>query len=669
MSGILRFSTIVAAVALLVAAAVMVVIVGMDRGSSGGDVAHASDPGAGDEVVAVEAAAGLTTKAIDLPAVQAHCRSQTDDHYDDCVTVHEVLDALAGDCTDCQSLSYFVSTTTGRVVELVLMRKGLKGHIPAAIGRLEMLEELWLYTNELTGTIPAEMGDLSNLTWLFVSSNELSGQIPENLNNLTLDRLWLHNNDFTGCVPYNLTLTREYKVDSGLSACAAPAGDGTPTPAPTAPAGTPTPTPTAPAGTPTPSPTAGPGNADDRLSAVEGRLGDVEKRVASLETTVAGLTGSTPTPTPTRDRGDRPCLAVHLIGEGVGSMESSKPGASAIAAIVVIALLGAAGAGCSPSGTAMASDPTPTAMPAEPTTRPAEPTAAPAEPTAAPAEPTAAPTAPTTRPAEPTTTPAEPTTTPAEPTTTPAEPTTTPAEPTTTPAEPTAAPTATTATPADPTAAPTAPTTTPADPTAAPTAPTTTPAEPTAAPTAPTTTARLRLPTLPDKSPSQPSPADRTTATAEDGSPAQGPVYTWQDGDRTMRVVLQTDLVVQKTETNEPGDVLVVRMGAHSIVQKKAGRGTDAGPVFRSESGGGLMTLPGGILLALDPEWDRDAVEGFFSRNGISTDRTSELGFLANGFLVETEPGFPSLELANALAAQDGVLSASPNWWREMEAR
>ena len=46
-------------------------------------------------------------------------------------------------------------------------------------------------------------------------------------------------------------------------------------------------------------------------------------------------------------------------------------------------------------------------------------------------------------------------------------------------------------------------------------------------------------------------------------------------------VVLQTDLVVQKTETNEPGDVLVVRMGAHSIVQKKAGRGTDAGPVFR----------------------------------------------------------------------------------------
>ena len=118
-----------------------------------------------------------------------------------------------------------------RVTKVVLQRKGLNGQIPASLGRLGALEELWLYTNELSGTIPPELGDMSNLTWLFVSANNLSGQIPENLNNLTLDRLWLHNNDFTGCVPYNLTLTREYKVDSGLPACAAPAGDGTPTPA------------------------------------------------------------------------------------------------------------------------------------------------------------------------------------------------------------------------------------------------------------------------------------------------------------------------------------------------------------------------------------------------------------------------------------------------------
>ncbi len=304
MTGKWRFPTILAAVVLLASGAALLMVVGVNRGAPGAEPAYASDPGAGDDVVAVQALGGLTTRDIDLPTVQAHCRSQTDQHYDDCVAVHEVLDALAGDCDDCQPLTYHYSTTTGRVVKLVLMRKGLEGHIPAAISRLEVVEELWLYTNELTGAIPAEMGDLSSLTWLFVSSNELSGQIPENLNNLTLDRLWLHNNDFTGCVPYNLTLTREYKVDRGLPACAAPstgtpsptptASLGTPTPTPTATSGTPTPTPTATSGTPTPTPTTGPGDTDDRLTTIEGRLGEVEKRVASLEEAVSGLTGTPP---------------------------------------------------------------------------------------------------------------------------------------------------------------------------------------------------------------------------------------------------------------------------------------------------------------------------------------------------------------------------------------
>ena len=61
-----------------------------------GSGSYASDPGTEAEAEAVQAAGGLTTKDIDLPAVQAHCRSQTDQHYDDCVTVNQVIDALAG---------------------------------------------------------------------------------------------------------------------------------------------------------------------------------------------------------------------------------------------------------------------------------------------------------------------------------------------------------------------------------------------------------------------------------------------------------------------------------------------------------------------------------------------------------------------------------------------
>ena len=57
-----------------------------------------------------------------------------------------------------------LSGSPQRVTKIKLHRKELSGQVPVEIGRLAMLEELWLYANELSGTIPAEMGNLSNLT-------------------------------------------------------------------------------------------------------------------------------------------------------------------------------------------------------------------------------------------------------------------------------------------------------------------------------------------------------------------------------------------------------------------------------------------------------------------------------------------------------------------------
>ena len=148
-----------------------------------------------------------------------------------------------------------------------------------------------------------------------------------------------------------------------------------------------------------------------------------------------------------------------------------------------------------------------------------------------------------------------------------------------------------------------------------------------------------------------------------------GTVYTWQDGDRTLRVVLEPRQAVHETVAGTTEDGEVEKGASDNIVRERSGSGSDGQPVFRSESGGELMTLPGGIILALDPEWNQHTVEKFFSRNGIAFDRTSELDFLPNGFFVETEPGFPSLELANTLADQDGVILSSPNWSREVELK
>ena len=184
----------------------------------------------------------------------------------------------------------------------------------------------------------------------------------------------------------------------------------------------------------------------------------------------------------------------------------------------------------------------------------------------------------------------------------------------------------------------------------------------------------LELPPLPEKNyhPADSPPKQPPIAGSRadwDGSTDQGKVHTYEDGDRTIRVVLQDDLVLQKNSAVTPSDSVVVKGSTQSIIRKGSDGGQDNLPVFRSESGGGLMTLPGGVLLSLDPKWDKAQVDRFFSDSNISPEQVSELGFIPNGFLVETEAGFPSLDLANSLASQDGVEISSPNWWSEVEAK
>ena len=145
----------------------------------------------------------------------------------------------------------------------------------------------------------------------------------------------------------------------------------------------------------------------------------------------------------------------------------------------------------------------------------------------------------------------------------------------------------------------------------------------------------------------------------------QGQTYSWEDGDRTLTVHLQTDLVVEKGSDGLPRDIVAADEGGTNIVRSadRQSKG-DTLPVFRSESGE-LMTLPGGVLLVLSAQWSRSETNAFFSSNGIKMDRVSELGYVANGFFIETEPGFPSLDLANELAALEGVDVSSPNWGRD----
>ncbi len=160
------------------------------------------------------------------------------------------------------------------------------------------------------------------------------------------------------------------------------------------------------------------------------------------------------------------------------------------------------------------------------------------------------------------------------------------------------------------------------------------------------------------------------TESRESPIPApRGQVYTWKDGDRTLRAFLQADLVVTEAGV-VPAETATVATAGDAVIVRVAEASREAGrhPVFRSP-GGGLMTLPGGVLLVLDRDWGKTETDAFFARNGIAMESVSPLGALPNGFTIATEPGFASLELANALAELGGVLLASPNWWREHETR
>ena len=155
----------------------------------------------------------------------------------------------------------------------------------------------------------------------------------------------------------------------------------------------------------------------------------------------------------------------------------------------------------------------------------------------------------------------------------------------------------------------------------------------------------------------RPAPAPEGQPDGPRGGSGEDGVYTWRDGDRIMTVRLEPGGAGQKSPP--VGDGKGVRT---------MDRSGDAGPVFRSESGGGSMTLPGGVLLVLDPSWTGSDADAFFSRNGIKRGRVSELTFTKNAYFVGTAPGLPSLRLANSLAERKGVQISSPNWMSEEAA-
>ena len=105
----------------------------------------------------------------------------------------------------------------GRITDLRLPENNLRGTLPAALGDLANLHELWLDGNQLSGPIPATLGNLANLQYLWLNGNQLSGPIPAALGNLAnMRELRLYDNQLSGPIPAalgNLANMRELRLD------------------------------------------------------------------------------------------------------------------------------------------------------------------------------------------------------------------------------------------------------------------------------------------------------------------------------------------------------------------------------------------------------------------------------------------------------------------------
>lgn len=161
----------------------------------------------------------------------------------------------------------------------------------------------------------------------------------------------------------------------------------------------------------------------------------------------------------------------------------------------------------------------------------------------------------------------------------------------------------------------------------------------------------------------KPTPTPSPTATPT-------PDY-WQDGDRRMRLHPVATLTPAPADAKSKGETevpLTRSAGAPPAGSEPSQNPADPTPQFQSDSGNSL-SLPGGVLVVLNADWGTAEVGEFFASNEIKPAQITAMLPLPNTYLIATPPGLASLELANSLAGQSGVIAASPNWQREITTK
>ena len=172
---------------------------------------------------------------------------------------------------------------------------------------------------------------------------------------------------------------------------------------------------------------------------------------------------------------------------------------------------------------------------------------------------------------------------------------------------------------------------------------------------------------------------------------ALGQRYTWYDGDQPRQVWVDPALVAEfaaggngsktvRSLAPQARDVTGKQRGirlwqvetdpvqtARSLGSSKAVG--EFSPVLRdgSSTEARMRALPGNVIVHLRPGIGEGEVQAWMQERQLRVLR--KLDFAPNAYLIASEPGLESLELANSLRRHSEVSAAMPNWWVEVQAR
>jgi uncharacterized protein YceK len=169
--------------------------------------------------------------------------------------------------------------------------------------------------------------------------------------------------------------------------------------------------------------------------------------------------------------------------------------------------------------------------------------------------------------------------------------------------------------------------------------------------------------------------------------------YTWYDGDRAQTVWLNPQLLAEFNPSAQGAQATkAVDAKAKMVTHTQSQRGLRLwqvqtptptavrslsvsypsgrySPVFHSTASntGEMLSLPGNIIVYLNPNWDTTAVNQWITRHQLELVKKLAIG--TNVFVFKTAPGLEALNKANDLYQSGEVVAAFPDWWKEVATR